>query len=67
VPPAALRTAKITGAYIAAIGICLVVAPTTLFGLVFDVVELQRLWIRVFGSLCALLGWYYFGAARDGI
>eukprot|EP00439_Symbiodinium_sp_Y106_P023186 s3748_g2.t2 len=66
VPPAALHTAKITGAYIAAIGICLVVAPTTLFGLVFDVAELQRLWIRVFGSLCALLGWYYFGAARDG-
>ncbi|CAE7363537.1 unnamed protein product [Symbiodinium sp. CCMP2592] len=66
VPPAALHTAKITGAYIALIGICLVVAPTTLFGLVFDVAELQRLWIRVFGSLCALLGWYYFGAARDG-
>lgn len=65
VPMAARKAAKITGLYIGLIGIALFVFPTTCFGILFDPAEIQPIWIRVFGSLCALLGWYYYGASRD--
>ena len=67
VPVAAQRAAKITGLYIGVIGIALFVAPVTCFSILFDPTELEPIWIRVFGSLCALLGWYYRGASRDSI
>lgn len=67
VPVAAQRAAKITGFYIGVIGIALFVAPVTCFSILFDPSEIEPIWIRVFGSLCALLGWYYRGASQDSI
>jgi hypothetical protein len=67
VPVAAQRAAKITGLYIGVIGIALFVAPVTCFSILFDPTEIKPIWIRVFGSLCALLGWYYRGASQDSI
>eukprot|EP00931_Biecheleriopsis_adriatica_P120066 TRINITY_DN95211_c0_g1_i1.p1 TRINITY_DN95211_c0_g1~~TRINITY_DN95211_c0_g1_i1.p1 ORF type:complete len:258 (+),score=16.49 TRINITY_DN95211_c0_g1_i1:74-775(+) len=63
---AAARTARLTAAYIGAVGIFLVLAPKASFSLLFDAQELRPLWVRVFGMLCALLAWYYRGAARGG-
>ena len=43
----------------------LYIAPKTCFGVIFEVKEIRAIWIRVFGSLCALLGWYYYGASKS--
>ncbi|CAJ1432681.1 unnamed protein product [Effrenium voratum] len=67
VPRAATKAARITGAYIGLIGIALFVAPVTCFSIFFDPTEIRSIWIRVFGSLCALLGWYYVGASEDSV
>ena len=67
VPPRATRAAKITGIYIGLVGLALFVAPESCFSLLFDPQELRAIWIRVFGILCAVLGWYYYGAARDSV
>mmetsp|Transcript_16504 Transcript_16504/g.42310 ORF Transcript_16504/g.42310 Transcript_16504/m.42310 type:complete len:170 (-) Transcript_16504:941-1450(-) len=53
----------VTGAYILLVGLLLMVAPLTIFGLLFDVSTLAVGWIRVFGILCAAFGTYYLGSA----
>ena len=66
VPEKAARAAKITGLYIGLIGVALFIAPVRCFSILFDPHELRSIWIRVFGTLCALLGWYYYKASYDG-
>ena len=62
-PRPAARVANLTGAYIGLAGIALLVRPRRSFSCFFDPRELSAPWIRVFGALCALFGWYYRGAA----
>ena len=63
--PATARVALRTGTYISALGLGLMVAPTTLFSLAFDAQLVTRGWIRVGGTLALLIGAYYIGAAVD--
>ena len=34
------------------------------FSIIFRSAQLSSSWIRVFGSLCALFGWYYWGSSK---
>ncbi|KAK9817031.1 hypothetical protein WJX72_008675 [[Myrmecia] bisecta] len=61
--PAAASAAWFTGAYILLVGLALIAAPTTMFGLLFDASAVTPGWIRVGGTLAALFGFYYLGAA----
>ena len=59
----ARKAAAVTGAYIAAAGVALMIAPARVFGLLFSIEAITDAWIRVFGVLCVAFGTYYLGAA----
>jgi len=59
----AAGTAKFTALYLGCMGLALLLCPRRSFSLLFDPASMSTAWIRVFGSLCALLAWYYYGAA----
>lgn len=52
-----------TAGYLLVMAVSLLAAPRPAFSLLFDAEALPEVWIRVFGLLCALLAWYYHGAA----
>jgi len=58
-----INTAFMTGTYISIVGIALMLFPTTVFGLLFDVRYISTGWIRVFGVLSVVFGIYYWGSA----
>ena len=61
------HASTVTGAYIAAVGACLLVAPVRSFSVLFDASSIATHWIRVFGVLCVTFGVYYLDTARgDG-
>ena len=55
------RSSLLTGAYIGAVGLALLVAPATTFSILFDAADVASAWIRVFGVLCVTFGAYYVG------
>lgn len=57
------KAAYITGIYIAAAGVALMVFPDQVFSLLFNVQAITEGWIRVFGVLCVAFGVYYVGTA----
>eukprot|EP00899_Mesostigma_viride_P024118 jgi/Mesvir1/4891/Mv11158-RA.1 len=57
------KSAAFTGAYIFLVGLALLVAPLTVFGLLFDVRTITGGWIRVGGVLCMVFGMQYLGTA----
>ncbi|GHP04626.1 hypothetical protein PPROV_000338000 [Pycnococcus provasolii] len=59
----AAKASLFTGAYITAVGFLLLVAPVTIFSLLFDPRTIAPGWIQVFGTLCVAFGTYYLGAA----
>ena len=59
----ARKAAFVTGGYIFAIGVCVMLFPQKAFGLLFDVEAITDAWIRVFGVLCVAFGVYYVGSA----
>lgn len=63
-PPTA-RVALRTGVYITSLGLAVLVAPVTTFGLLFDASTVPQGWVRVGGVLMTLFGSYYLGAALD--
>ena len=50
-----------TGAYIGAVGLALLVAPAATFSILFNAADITSAWIRVFGVLCVTFGAYYVG------
>jgi len=63
-PSRADRTTRFTALYLFGVGAALLLAPRSTFSLLFNPDEISTAWIRVFGSLCALLAWYYAGVVR---
>ncbi|EFJ46587.1 hypothetical protein VOLCADRAFT_93052 [Volvox carteri f. nagariensis] len=59
-----IAAALITGTYAIIFGIALVLAPKTVFGLLFKSETVSSGWIRVGGILFTLIGWQYLGTAR---
>ncbi|KAK9803453.1 hypothetical protein WJX73_002720 [Symbiochloris irregularis] len=59
-----LRTA-FTGLYILAAGVALLLAPGTIFGLLFSARDVSTTYLRVGGTLCVLFGMYYLGAVTS--
>ena len=55
----ARKAAAVTGAYIAAAGVALMIEPARVFGLLFSIEAITDAWIRVFGVLCVAFGTYY--------
>ncbi|KAK3246530.1 hypothetical protein CYMTET_43936 [Cymbomonas tetramitiformis] len=62
-PSPMFRSALITGTYIALVGLALLLFPTTVFGLLFDLRFISTGWVRVFGVLSMTFGIYYLGSA----
>eukprot|EP00897_Mesotaenium_endlicherianum_P006197 jgi/Mesen1/5605/ME000282S04759 len=58
------QVALFTGLYIGGAGLAAIVAPKTIFGLLFDVRVMTPGWIRVLGVLALLYGIYFLGTAR---
>ena len=58
------HTALTTGCYALALGAALMLAPHTLFGLLFDRASVSRGFVRLGGGLLALFGSYYAAASR---
>ena len=63
----ARKAAAVTGAYIAAAGVALMIEPARVFGLLFSIEAITDAWIRVFGVLCVAFGTYYLGAAAGEV
>ena len=59
----ARKAAYVTGIYIAAAGLALLIRPAQVFGLLFSIEGITDPWIRVFGTLCVAFGTYYWGTA----
>ena len=59
----ARKAAYVTGVYIAAAGLALLIRPAQVFGLLFSIEGITDPWIRVFGTLCVAFGTYYWGTA----
>jgi len=59
----ARRSAYLTGAYIGVAGALLLIAPTTVFSILFNTLDIAATWIRVFGVLCLTFASYYIGTA----
>ena len=55
------RSSLLTGAYIGAVGLALLVAPAATFSILFNAADITSAWIRVFGVLCVTFGAYYVG------
>ena len=55
------RSSLLTGAYIGAVGLALLVAPAATFSILFKAADITSAWIRVFGVLCVTFGAYYVG------
>jgi hypothetical protein len=60
------QAARWTALYACVMGMALMVAPTTTFSVLFDPSSVSRGFVRLGGSLLALFGVYYVGAA-DGM
>lgn len=60
--PAAAKSAAITGCYAMALGFALMIAPMTLFSLLFHPAAVSQGFVRLGGALLALFGLYYIGA-----
>ena len=59
----ARRSAYLTGAYIGVAGALLLIAPTAVFSILFNTLDIAAAWIRVFGVLCLTFASYYIGTA----
>ena len=57
------KSARLTGLYLIIAGLCLLFAPESTFGLLFDVRTIATGWIQVFGVIATALGMYYVGTA----
>ncbi|KAG0626504.1 hypothetical protein M758_2G131800 [Ceratodon purpureus] len=57
------QLALFTGVYISLVGVALLVFPTSLFGVLFDVRSVTVGWIRVGAILAVVFGVYYIGTA----
>lgn len=57
------QLALFTGVYIGLVGMALLVFPTSLFGVLFDVRSVTVGWIRVGAILAVVFGVYYIGTA----
>ena len=57
----AAKAAIITGTYAVTAGLCLCIWPLTSFALLFPTAVVARGWIRVGGTLFALIGMQYLG------
>ncbi|KAK9803452.1 hypothetical protein WJX73_002720 [Symbiochloris irregularis] len=59
------KAAAFTGLYILAAGVALLLAPGTIFGLLFSARDVSTTYLRVGGTLCVLFGMYYLGAVTS--
>lgn len=57
------RVAAFTGTYILAVGMAVLIAPQTVFGLLFDTRLIHQAWIRVLGVLAAVFGIYWLSCS----
>ncbi|KAJ9512927.1 hypothetical protein QJQ45_029051, partial [Haematococcus lacustris] len=57
----AAKAAIFTGTYAITAGLALLAFPVTSFGLLFDASAVPTVWIRVGGTLFALIGYQYLG------